>query len=135
VLRRVQTVVQPLLERLSAARAAHEPLTIIDSQCNVHTTICVQYQVGATAGSAAQAGSDTETLILKNTKFDIKAQGFNIVYSNSTDIEGAIVDIDKSSISGYEYIEVLNFESSISMFLRYCTASKFQATISKIFRY
>jgi hypothetical protein len=70
----------PLL-RLRAAQAVHEPLAMIDSQCNVHTAICVQYQVGATA---AQAGSDKETLISKNTKFDIEAQSFNIVYKYRT---------------------------------------------------
>ncbi len=62
----------------SAARAAHEPPVMIDSQCNVHTAICVQYRAGATA---AQAGSDKETPTSKNTKFDIEAQSLDIVYS------------------------------------------------------
>ncbi len=35
------------LRRLRVARAAHEPRVMIDSQCNVHTAICVQYQVGS----------------------------------------------------------------------------------------
>jgi hypothetical protein len=51
---------------------------MIDSQCNVHMAICVQYRVGATA---AQAGSDKEPPILKNTKFDIEGQSFDIVYN------------------------------------------------------
>jgi hypothetical protein len=60
VLRQVRPVllrrrVQPLLLRLRAAWAAHEPRAMIDLQCNVHTAICVQYWVGATA---AQAGFD-----------------------------------------------------------------------------
>jgi hypothetical protein len=87
---------------------------MIDSQYNVHTTIChgVQYRVGATA---AQAGSDKETPISKNTKFEIEAQSFDIVYN----IEGAFVDIDKSSISGFDDIEVLNFDIDVSS-ISYC---------------
>jgi hypothetical protein len=52
---------------------------MIDSQCNVHTTICVQYRVEATA---AQAGSDKETPISKNMKFDteLEAQSLDIIY-------------------------------------------------------
>ncbi len=100
--------VQPPLLRLKAARAAHEQRAMIDSQCNVHTTICV-HQVGATA---AQAGCDKETPISKKTKFEIEAQSFHIVYNH--DIEGAFVDIDKSSISGFDDVQVLNFDINIS---------------------
>jgi hypothetical protein len=106
--------VQPLLRRLRAVRAAHAPRAMFDSQCNhdVHTAICVHYRVGATA---AQAGSDKETPISKNTKFDIEAQSL-ISY---TDIEGAFVDIDKSSILGYNNIEVLNFDIDVFS-ISYC---------------
>jgi hypothetical protein len=113
--------VQPPLLRLGAARAVHEPRVMIDSQCNVHTAICVQYRVGATA---AQAGSDKETPISKNTQFYIEAQSFDIVCTtmqiskeSELDSEGPFVDIDKFSISGYKDIEVLIFDiddSSIS---------------------
>jgi hypothetical protein len=73
VLRPVQRVlprrrVQPPLRRLMAARAAHEPRVMIDSQCNAHTAICVQYRVGSPGWIQKKA------LISKKTKFDIEAQ-------------------------------------------------------------
>jgi hypothetical protein len=72
---RLQRRVQPLLWRLRVARAAHEPRAMIDSQGNVHTVICVQYRVIATA---AQAGSEEETPILKDMNIDIEDQNFDI---------------------------------------------------------
>jgi hypothetical protein len=77
--RRVQPPLRPL--RAAASRSAHEPRVMLDLhwKCNVHTAICVQYRVGATA---AQAGSNKETQRSKNTKFEIEAQleSFDIVY-------------------------------------------------------
>ncbi len=96
-------------------------IRIAISQCNVQTpqsvTFCVQYRVGATA---AQAGSDKETPISKNTKFDIEAQKLRHRTSISyTDTEGAFVDIDKSSMSGYNNIEVLIFDIDVFS-ISYC---------------
>jgi hypothetical protein len=65
---RLRRRVQPPLWRLRAARAAHEPLVMIDLQCNVHTAIYVQYRVGS------PSGSDKKTPISKNTKFDVEAK-------------------------------------------------------------
>jgi hypothetical protein len=109
--RRPRRRVQPPLQRLRAAEAAHEPRVMIVSQCNVHTAICVQYRVGATA---AQAGSDKETPISKiqrRTRNSISKHKASISYTN---IQGAFVDIDKSSISGYNNIKVLIFEIDVS---------------------
>ncbi len=76
------------------------------------TAICVQYRAGATA---AQAKKDqhrrTRNSILKHKKVSI----------SYADIEGAFVDIDKSSILGYNNIEVLNFDISIDVSsISYC---------------
>jgi hypothetical protein len=78
---------------------------MMDSQCNVHTAICVQYRVGATA---AQAGSEKETLISKDTNLniDIEDQNFDIF-----DIEGSF---DKYSISGHVNIDALTFNIDVS---------------------
>jgi hypothetical protein len=87
---------------------------MMDLQCNVHTAICVQHLVGA---AAAQAGSSKETTILKNTN-SISKHKASMSY---TDIEGAFVDIDKSSKTGYRYndIEVLTFDNDVSS-ISYC---------------
>jgi hypothetical protein len=111
VLRPVQRVrqrrrVQPPLRRLRAARAAHEPQAMIDSQCNVHTAICVQYRVGS-PDWIRQRNTDIE-------EHEIRYQSTKASISY-TNIEGEFVEIDKSSISVYNDFEVLNFDvSSIS---------------------
>jgi hypothetical protein len=87
LVRRPRRRVQPPLLRLRAVRAAHEPRVKIDSQCNVYTPICVQYRVGATKKQR-----------YRRTQNSISKHKASISY---TDIEGAFVDIDKSSISGY----------------------------------
>jgi hypothetical protein len=108
VLRPVQRVrprrrVQPPLRRLTA----HEPRVMIDLQCNVHTAICVLYRVGST-GWIRQKNTDIE-------EHEIRYQSKKSSISYTTDIEGAFVDIEKSSISVYSGIEVLNFDSDIDV--------------------
>ncbi len=49
-------------------------------------------------------------------------------------MEEAFVDIDKSSISVYNDIEVLKINIDVSS-ISYCVDIKFQASISKILRY
>ncbi len=95
----------------------------------MHTAICVQYRVGATA---AQAGSDKETPISKNTKFSIEAQSFDRIQI-SKDSEHLSILINLR----YRDITISKIWPLILMFLRYGTASisKFQASISKILRY
>jgi hypothetical protein len=91
VLRPVQRVrprrrVQPPLRRLRVARAAHETLVMIDLQCNVHTKI-LEHEIR------------------------YRSKKSSISY---TDIGGAFFDIEKSSISVYNDIEVLNFDIDVS---------------------
>jgi hypothetical protein len=95
----------PPLWRLMAARAAHEPRAMIEPQCNVQTAICVQYRVGG-PGWIRQKNTDIEEheIRYRSTKASI----------SYTDIEGAYVNIDNSSISGYNNIEVLNFDIDVS---------------------
>jgi hypothetical protein len=52
-----------------------------------------------------------------------------------TDIKGAFVDIERSSISVYNDIEVLNFDIDVSSISYRVNISKFQASISKVLRY
>jgi hypothetical protein len=89
------------LRRLRAAQAGHEPRVMSDSQCNVHTAICVQYR-----GWIRQKNTYIE-------EHDIRYRSTKASISH-TDIEGAFVDIEKSSISVYNDIGVLNFDIDIS---------------------
>jgi hypothetical protein len=113
VLRPMQRVrprrrVQPPLRRLRAARAALEPRVMIDLQCNVHTAIRVQYRVGS-PGWIRQKKTDMEE---HEIRYRSTKASSSILY---TDIEGAFVDIEKSSISVYNDIEVLNFDIDVSL--------------------
>jgi hypothetical protein len=84
--------VQPPLRRLRAAWVAHEPRAMIDSQCKVHTAICVQYRVGS-PGWIRQKNTD-----IKENEIRYQSTNDSISYK---DIEGAFVDIEISSISRY----------------------------------
>ncbi len=105
---------------------------MIDSQCNVHTAICDQYRVGATA---AQAGSDKETPISKNTKFDIEAQKLRYriqISKEHLSISINLRDLDttilKSELQYRCFFDIMNHDRTASI-------SKLQASISKVLRY
>jgi hypothetical protein len=68
----------------------------------VYTAICVQYRAGATA---AQAKKHRDRNSISKHKASI----------SYIDIEGAFIDIEKTSISGYNDIEVLNFDTDVSL--------------------
>jgi hypothetical protein len=95
---------------IRAARAAHEPRVMIDSPCNVHTAICVLYGVGS-PGWIRQKYTDIEEheIRYRSTKASI----------SFTDIDRAFIDIEKSSISVYNNIDVLIFDIDVSSIL-YC---------------
>jgi hypothetical protein len=86
--------VQPPLRRLRAARAAHEPLVMIDLQCNVHTAICVLYQVGS-PGWIRQKNTDIEEHEIR-----YRSKKSSISY---TDIEGACQYREIFDIRIYRY--------------------------------
>jgi hypothetical protein len=99
--------VQPPLRRSRAARPAHEPRVMVDLQCNVHSTFCIQYRVGVTA---SQAGSDQKHRY-RRKRNSISKQKSSMSY---TDIEGAFIDIVKSLMLGYNDIDVLNFDIDVA---------------------
>jgi hypothetical protein len=66
--------------------------------------ICVQYRAGATAAQAKKLRYRRTQNSMSKHKVRYRIQC----------IEGAFVDIDKSSISGYNDIEILNFDIDVS---------------------
>ena len=70
---------------------------------NVYTAMCVPKRARATADQAKKHR-------YRRTGHSISNQKASTSY---TDIEGAFIDIEKSSISGYNDIEVLNFDIDV----------------------
>jgi hypothetical protein len=87
---------------------------MIDLQCNVHIAICVLYRVGSPGWNPLDPTKKTP--ISKNTKYDIEAK--NLRYRIQTS-NGHFSIPTFSSISGYNDIEVLNFDIDFSSILRW----------------
>jgi hypothetical protein len=94
----------------------------------VHNVTFVQYRVGATAAQAGIRWIRRRNPDIEEHEIRYRSTKASISY---TDIEGAFVDIHKSSILGYNNIEVLNFDIDVFS-ISYCEAPGFNIMDSSI---